>query len=117
MPDGTEILVTWSGGNGRHRHRMGTDRWGNRRIINESLALDEPATHIGRHPLTQVCLPSQITNSRGTMFIVFDLDGTLADESHRNHLAVAGEWNAYFEGIEDDEACLPNCSFAQTASP
>ena len=36
------------------------------------------------------------------MFIVFDLDGTLADDSHRSHLAAAGEWDAHFDACDLD---------------
>ena len=36
------------------------------------------------------------------MFVVFDLDGTLADDSHRSHLAEAGEWDAHFDACDKD---------------
>ena len=36
------------------------------------------------------------------MFIVFDLDGTLANDGHRSHLAKAGEWDAYFDACHLD---------------
>ena len=36
------------------------------------------------------------------MFVVFDLDGTLSDDSHRKHLAEAGEWDAYFDACDRD---------------
>jgi hypothetical protein len=30
LPDGTSIIVTWSGGNGPHRYVLHVDRWGRR---------------------------------------------------------------------------------------
>lgn len=35
-------------------------------------------------------------------FYVFDLDGTLADCSHRVHLVEAGDWDAFFAACVDD---------------
>ena len=43
------------------------------------------------------------------MFIIFDLDGTLALTEHRQHL-VSGEkkdWDAFFEACDQDEPCWP----------
>jgi phosphoglycolate phosphatase-like HAD superfamily hydrolase len=40
-------------------------------------------------------------------FYVFDLDGTLADCSHRQHLAEAGDWDAFFAACPDDKPILP----------
>jgi hypothetical protein len=28
LPEGTEVIITWSGGNGPHRYRMVRDQWG-----------------------------------------------------------------------------------------
>ena len=36
------------------------------------------------------------------MFVVFDLDGTLANDSHRSHLAEAGKWDEYFDACDLD---------------
>ena len=36
------------------------------------------------------------------MFVVFDLDGTLANDGHRKHLAEAREWDAYFDACDGD---------------
>ena len=36
------------------------------------------------------------------MRIVFDLDGTLANDNHRNHLAKAGRWDEYFDACDED---------------
>ena len=52
------------------------------------------------------------------MFIVFDLDDTLADNSHRHHLieypqwwAEDGkpDWDAFFELCDKDALCRPDC--------
>lgn len=40
-------------------------------------------------------------------FYVFDLDGTLADCTHRQHLARAGEWDAFFDACSDDKPIWP----------
>ena len=37
------------------------------------------------------------------MFVVFDLDGTLADCNHREPLVKAGEWDAYFDACDKDK--------------
>ena len=36
------------------------------------------------------------------MKIIFDLDGTLANEGHRNYLAAAGKWDDYFAACDND---------------
>ena len=36
------------------------------------------------------------------MKVVFDLDGTLANCSHRQHLVEAGEWGTYFDACDQD---------------
>lgn len=36
------------------------------------------------------------------MKVVFDLDGTLANCAHRQHLVDAGQWDAYFDACEGD---------------
>ena len=36
------------------------------------------------------------------MKVIFDLDGTLADDHHRNHLAKAGQWDEYFDACDGD---------------
>ena len=36
------------------------------------------------------------------MKIIFDLDGTLANCDHRQHLAKAGEWDAFFAACDKD---------------
>ena len=36
------------------------------------------------------------------MFIVFDLDGTLSDETHRAHLREAGDWAGYYQACDQD---------------
>jgi len=43
------------------------------------------------------------------MFIVFDLDGTLADDSHRQHHITGDvkDWDAYFAACEDDVLIEP----------
>ena len=40
------------------------------------------------------------------MKVVFDLDGTLADDGHRKHLAEAGEWDDYFDACNLDPPIL-----------
>jgi hypothetical protein len=40
-------------------------------------------------------------------FYVFDLDGTLADCTHRQHLAQAGDWDAFFAACTDDKPIVP----------
>lgn len=39
----------------------------------------------------------------GRRFIVVDMDGTLADSAHREHLAVAKQWDDFHAGIPDDK--------------
>ena len=43
------------------------------------------------------------------MFIVFDLDGTLADDSHRQHHITGDvrDWDAYFAACGDDAPVIP----------
>lgn len=36
-------------------------------------------------------------------FIVVDLDGTLCNSAHRDHLAVAGQWDEFHGLLSDDE--------------
>ena len=36
------------------------------------------------------------------MFIVFDLDGTLSDETHRAHLREADDWAGYYQACDQD---------------
>ena len=36
------------------------------------------------------------------MKVVFDLDGTLANCDHRQHLVKAGKWDAYFDACDKD---------------
>lgn len=36
--------------------------------------------------------------------VVCDLDGTLCDIRHRQHLAQAGDWDAFHEGLQADKA-------------
>lgn len=38
--------------------------------------------------------------------ILFDLDGVLADDSHRTHFALAKKWHDYFQGIPRDTVFL-----------
>jgi hypothetical protein len=40
-------------------------------------------------------------------FYVFDLDGTLADCTHRRHLADAGDWDGFFAACVDDVPIAP----------
>jgi hypothetical protein len=37
------------------------------------------------------------------MFIVFDLDGTLADLEHRKHLIAAKDWRGFFAAVGGDK--------------
>ena len=49
------------------------------------------------------------------MFVVFDLDGTLADDTHRQH-HIAGEerdWDAYFAACKDDAPLWPTIGVLQ----
>lgn len=49
------------------------------------------------------------------MILVFDLDGTLADNRHREHL-LAGEspqWDAFFEACDQDKLVVPIANIAQ----
>lgn len=41
------------------------------------------------------------------MFYVFDLDGTLADCTHRRPLADSGDWDGFFDACVDDEPIVP----------
>lgn len=36
------------------------------------------------------------------LFVVFDLDGTLADCEHRKHLIDAKDWRGFFAAVSDD---------------
>ena len=36
------------------------------------------------------------------MYYVFDLDGTLADTTHREHIREEGDWDAYFKACKWD---------------
>ena len=49
------------------------------------------------------------------MFIVFDLDGTLADDTHRQHHIVGEErdWDAYFAACEGDVPLWPTIGVLQ----
>jgi hypothetical protein len=51
LPDGTEVEIIWSGGNGPHRYRIQRDRHGVVRIDN--IYRDQIGI-LGRHPLTEV---------------------------------------------------------------
>lgn len=39
----------------------------------------------------------------GQIFLVVDLDGTLSDSAHRDHLAVAKEWDEFHSKLVEDE--------------
>lgn len=45
--------------------------------------------------------------------VVCDLDGTLCDVRHRQHLAQAGDWDAFHAGIPQDKARKIVLSFIQ----
>lgn len=47
--------------------------------------------------------------------IVCDLDGTLCDVKHRQHLAQAGAWDEFHEGLEQDTPRLQVASFLHSA--
>ena len=49
------------------------------------------------------------------MFIVFDLDGTLADDTHRQHHLAheKPDWNAYFAECENDPVFEPIAAIAR----
>ena len=49
------------------------------------------------------------------MFIVFDLDGTLADDSHRQHHITGDvrDWDAYFAACGDDALIKPVAAIYQ----
>ena len=40
-------------------------------------------------------------------FFIFDLDGTLALNKHREHLAKAGQWDAFFKACDRDSPNAP----------
>lgn len=40
-------------------------------------------------------------------FVVFDIDGTISDSSHRNHLAQAKEWDSFHAACEQDPVIKP----------
>ena len=52
------------------------------------------------------------------MFIVFDLDGTLADDSHRQHHITGDvrDWDAYFAACGDDALIEPVMELLLTLS-
>lgn len=65
LPDGTRILVTWSGGNGPHRYVLRfkhgaafavTDFGRGEDPVSEHLVLN----FVGAHPLTQVWIDSEV---------------------------------------------------------
>lgn len=40
-------------------------------------------------------------------FVIFDLDGTLCDSAHRNHLAQSKDWHAFHMACPDDPVIQP----------
>lgn len=41
------------------------------------------------------------------LFVVFDLDGTLALTEHREHLVKAKDWRAFYAACDGDAPCAP----------
>lgn len=57
LPDGAEIIVTWSGGNGPHRYTVTVDEHGRRAVFCHA-ALVGLLERVGPAPLTHVSLAS-----------------------------------------------------------
>jgi hypothetical protein len=59
LPDGAEVVITWSGGNGPHPYRVLVDRYGERRVealyCDPILFMDSPESP-QRVPLNRVTL-------------------------------------------------------------
>lgn len=58
LPDGADVVITWSGGNGPHQYKIHVDKWGIRRVYSQVPAgikqtYSQP-TYVGDHPLDQV---------------------------------------------------------------
>lgn len=52
LPDGTPVMVTWSGGNGPHRYVIAVDKWGRRYAASNTDPDDRmrwynPLTYVG----------------------------------------------------------------------
>ena len=52
----------------------------------------------------------------GIDYLVCDLDGTLCDARHRQHLAQAGDWDAFHAGLSEDKPRLAVLSLLKSIS-
>lgn len=48
--------------------------------------------------------------------VIFDIDGTLANNEHRQHFLDSKDWNGFFEAMDKDEPIDSVCRLAQSMS-
>lgn len=46
--------------------------------------------------------------------VIFDIDGTLANNAHRQHYLDSKDWNGFFEAMDEDEPIDSVCRLAQS---